>query len=108
MVEIAKMEAGKGKAKEIAEKKKLLAASSSCTSSTRCSAIAASSRHHLSRDHRDADARHHGGGLQGAQGRAEGRARDHDSARRHVEELRDQTAIVNRVAADVIKEQASR
>ena len=40
------------------------------------------SRHHLSRDHRDADPRHHGGGLQAEQGRPEGRSRDHDSAGR--------------------------
>ena len=40
------------------------------------------SRHHLSRDHRDADARDHGGGLQAEQGRPEGRARDHDPAGR--------------------------
>ena len=32
-------------------------------------------RDHLSRDHRDADARHHRGGVPAAQGRTEGRAR---------------------------------
>ena len=39
-------------------------------------------RHHVSRDHRDADARHHGSGLPAEQGRPEGRSRDHDPARR--------------------------
>ena len=40
------------------------------------------SRDHLSRDHRDADAGDHGSGLPAQQGRAEGRARDHDPAGR--------------------------
>ena len=40
------------------------------------------SRHHVSRDHRDADARDHGGRLQAEQGRPQGHARDHDSAGR--------------------------
>ena len=39
-------------------------------------------RHHLSRDHRDADARHHRGGDPAEEGRAEGRSRNHDSAGR--------------------------
>ena len=39
-------------------------------------------RHHVSRDHRDADARHHRGGDSAEEGRAEGRPGDHDSAGR--------------------------
>ena len=39
-------------------------------------------RHHVSRDHRDADARHHRGGLPAGEGRREGHAGDHDPARR--------------------------
>ena len=41
------------------------------------------SRHHVSRDHRDAGARHLRGRRQAAQGRPEGRSRGHDPARRH-------------------------
>ena len=40
------------------------------------------SRHYLSRDHRNADSRDHGGRLQAEQGRPQGRAGDHDPARR--------------------------
>ncbi len=39
------------------------------------------SRNHLSRDHRDADARDHRGGLPAREGRAEGRPGNHDPAR---------------------------
>ena len=63
------------------------------------------SRHHLSRDHRDADARDHGGGLQAQQGRPEGRARDHDSARRRRPRAARSEADRRSRRAEVIKEQ---
>ena len=83
MVEIAKLEATRGDAQD---HRRAQEAAGSRRATARVQPDARPSRrapgHHLSRDHRDADARHHGGGVPVEPGRAEGRPRDHDSAGR--------------------------
>ena len=107
MVEIARLETGRARRGTSSTRSaSCCSASSSCTSSTRCSAIAASSRHHLSRDHRDADARDHRGRLPAEQGRASKVVPEiMIPLVGQVKELRDQKAIVDRVAAETMKAQ---
>ena len=83
MVEVAKLEATNGDKRQLDEKKKAArtrGAAARVQSHARPSRCAP--RDHLSRDHRDADARHYRGGDPAEEGRAEGRTRDHDSAGR--------------------------
>jgi len=82
--------------------------SSSSTSSTRCSAIAACASHHLSRDHRDAGPRHFRAACQLAKEGIKTAPEVMIPLVGHVKELKDQKTIVDRVAAEVMKEQGVR
>ena len=100
MVEIARLE-DSGKAVELAEKQAAAArASSSCTSSTRCSATAAC---RLGITYPEITEMQTRAIIEAArqlqQGRPEGRARDHDPARRPREGAARSEGVVDRVAA---------
>ena len=82
MVDVARLEATGKTGKELDEKRTLLARRAAARVQSDARPSRRPSRHHVSRDHRDADARHHRGRLPAEQGRDQSRSGDHDSARR--------------------------
>jgi pyruvate,orthophosphate dikinase len=86
MVEVAKLEATNGDKRELESKRKLLARVEQLHEfNPDARAPRGAPRHHVSRDHRDADAGHHRSGDSAEERRAEGHPRNHDPARRPCE-----------------------